>query len=105
MEAIQFKSPCKIGIYGPSMVGKSYWTSELLKKADIFFTEAPEQILYCYEEMQPLFMEMEATMNNITFKKGLPSEEDLAVLTSSKKHTILVLDDLMFQSQSDPFIE
>ena len=71
----------------------------------MLFKEKPEHILYCYQEPQILFEELESQVSNISFKKGVPTETDLQELTSSRNHTILILDDLMSQSHSSSFIE
>lgn len=105
MEGIRFNTPCKVLISGPSQSGKSVFTADLLRNADELFTEKVDHILFCYQEMQELFEELESELSNITFKKGVPTQSDLYELSSSKKHTILCLDDLMSESHSSSFIE
>ena len=105
MNNIKFRSPSSAGIYGASQTGKTYFTAKLLRNAAYLYTIPPERILFCYQEMQPIFEELENELSNITFKRGLPTEEDLVELTSSKNHTLLVLDDLMMESQSSKFVE
>ena len=54
------------------------------------------QILYCYSAQQPLFEEMNGKLDNLTFHKGIPSEETIDNLTQpQKRHLIIVIDDLM----------
>ena len=105
MDLIKFNSPTTIGIYGCSQSGKSFFTAKLLRYSRYLFTIPPTRILYCYQQQQSLFEQLESELTNITFKKGLPNEEELLEITSDKSHVILVLDDLMFESQSSKFIE
>ena len=105
MEAIQFQSPSKLSVCGPSQSGKTVFTVDLLKNADTLFTEAPSHILYCFQEHQEIFEELESEVPHITFKKGIPTETDLYELSASGRHTILCLDDLMSQTHSNSFIE
>ena len=105
MDYIKFKSPSAVGIYGSTQSGKSYFTAELIKNAKNLYTEPPVKILYCFAEMQFLFEELESQVENITFKRGLPNEDDLSELTKTKESTLLVIDDLMMESQSSKFVE
>ena len=103
---LKFSSPSAIGVMGSSQSGKSYFTAKLLKYSEHFFTIPPTHIFYCFQQEQDLFEELErALKNKITFNKGLPTEDQLSELTANKTHVILVLDDLMMESQSSKFIE
>ena len=54
------------------------------------------QILYCYSAHQPMFEEMNGKLDNLTFHKGIPSEETIDNLVQpQKRHLIIVIDDLM----------
>ena len=50
----------------------------------------PEKVLYCYGIDHPLFHEMSKTIPNITFHKGLPTEEMLDML----ENQLVVIDDI-----------
>ena len=106
MDNIKFKNPSCMGVYGASQTGKTEFTVKLLRNAKYLYTNPPEKILYCYQESQKIFEDLESEMPNVIFfKRGLPTEEDLNEFTSSRKHVLLVLDDLMMESQSSKFIE
>lgn len=105
MDILKFRAPSIGGGYGPSQSGKTQFTAKLLKNAKYLYTTPPERILYCYQEHQMVYEELESELSHITFMKGLPSEDNLYELTSSRKHVLLVLDDLMMESQSSKFIE
>ena len=96
MTFLKFSSPTTIGVYGSQQSGKTYFIKRLLENHELF-SEIPNKILYCYNVNQPLFEEMEETIPNFHLKKGLPSDQDIDELTDSRKHSVLVLDDLMSQ--------
>lgn len=105
MDFIKFNTPSCLGIYGATQTGKSYFTGELIRNMKNLYTNPPERVLWCYSEMQTLFEELETQVENISFKKGLPDETDLNELTEAKKPSLLIIDDLMMESQSSKFIE
>lgn len=43
----------------------------------MFLNEPPSKILYCYNVYQSMFQNMEKTIENIEFFRGLPGEEKL----------------------------
>ena len=54
-------------------------------------------ILYCYSVYQPLYDLMEDCIHDITFKPGLPSDEDIKEILiegSGHRRRLLILDDL-----------
>lgn len=59
------------------------------------FTSPPAKVLYCYGIHQPLFDQMERELSFIEFHHGLPSEQQLKVLSSQSHCNLVVLDDLM----------
>lgn len=94
MEPVQlkFKACSTIMVAGPTGVGKTVWTHQLLKED--LFTEVPASILYCYGVYQPFYDTF--TIPNLTFHQGVPSSEKLQKIQDGKFH-IIVLDDLMEQ--------
>ena len=105
MNSICFHSPSNLGCYGMSQSGKSQFCAKLLRNSKKLYTKEPEHILYCYSEMQGLFKELESELSNITFKHGLPNYDDVIELSKNREHTILVIDDMMTECQSNKFIE
>ena len=103
---MKFESPSTISLISASSGGKTTFVKRLLEHADGMFTQKVTKILYCYgSAWQNIFDEMLESVPNITFKEGLPTEEDLQKLTSERTHTCLVLDDLATQIASSSTAE
>lgn len=80
----------------PSKGGKTTFVAKLLREANRLFDKPPRRIYFAYKEWQPLFDELNDSMDNITFYQVLPTRQDVYDWTESKAdHTLLVLDDLM----------
>lgn len=93
---LPFASPTTIFIAGPSQAGKSMFTKRLVENASVMFTEAPEKILFAYSEYQTLFDDMQ-NIPNLIFHEGLPDKQEMDDFTLSTKHTLLILDDLVWK--------
>jgi tRNA A37 threonylcarbamoyladenosine biosynthesis protein TsaE len=87
---VPFQSGSPIMIAGPTGVGKTFFTYQLLKHP--MFTEKVKSILYCYGVHQPFYDQME--LDNIVFHQGVPTLEMLKNLNDDDFH-VVVLDDLM----------
>ena len=93
-------------IAGPSNTGKSYTCMKILANRDTLFANPPHRVMYNYNIYQEeLFGEMERVCPNITFHKGLPSEEDILTFTAPKDPTIIVIDDLCDRACKSNVIE
>ena len=55
----------------------------------------PEKILFCFGIDQPLLDEIERTIPNLKLHLGLPTQKEIEEFTEDRKHTLIVLDDLM----------
>ena len=94
-----FISPATIQISAPSGSGKTIFTRKIIQHKHIMFPrESPDEVMYCYGAYQPLFDDMEREFPFITFHQGLPSEDMMNDFGSSRKHKLIVLDDLMQQA-------
>lgn len=65
----------------------------------------PAAIRYFYGIWQSTFEEMSKDIKNISFHEGLPSEDELLAFTDPKKHTLIVLDDLMHSASNSSLVE
>lgn len=99
--------PCfTICVTGCTGSGKTSLVFKLLSQSSIMFlNEPPSKILYCYNVYQSMFQNMEKTIENIEFFRGLPGEEKINELSKNKKHNIIVLDDLMQEICNDVEME
>ena len=77
-----------------SNAGKTSYIKKLLEQADLVFSEAPTRIIYYYNVFQPKFMEMERSIDNISFIQGLPQRSDIEEAAREQQHLLLIFDDL-----------
>lgn len=84
-------------IVGPTMSGKTSLVQKILKEATGMFQKPPERIVIAYTEFQPLFEEMEKSIDTLILHQGLPSKEQIDEWSDGVEHTGLVLDDMMMQ--------
>jgi len=107
MAAIPLKYPCSMIVSGATSSGKSTWLSQLLLEKQVLFEEGSPvwTILYCCGIHSKSYDALERDMPEITFKLGLPSQDDLTTLAARKGRKILVLDDLGRACVRSPEIE
>ena len=79
-------------VAGPTGGGKSQWVPHLIDNALEMIEPPPTRIWYCYGEYQPTFN----NYPNVHFHEGLPESSD--VVFDGTEATLLVLDDLMFET-------
>lgn len=103
--AVPFQTPVTLGIFGATLSGKTTWCKKLIEQSSDLFTQPVEKMLYCYGMYQPMFEELTANLNNFVLHSGVPPLDMIKSLASSKKHTIIVLDDLQQEMSKDPVIE
>lgn len=94
---LPFSAPTTILICGSTQSGKTYFTKQLLEKANEMFTIPVDKIIYAYTEHQDMFHDMEQSMPTLELHQGLPTKEDIEKYTEDVRHTIIVLDDLMLK--------
>ena len=93
----QFKCPGSIMIVDPSQCGKTTFTRQFLKYANVLFERPIHKIMYCYGQWQECFQDM---ASQITFVEGIP-EDIPALFPLSCRPGILVLDDLLRNYRED----
>ena len=105
---VPFNSPSCMIISGQSGAGKTHFCKRILTQASAMYSENVTKILYCYRVFQPLYEDMEKTISNITFHKGVPSEDMVMEFTNDvssdgkRYHTLLVADDLQDACVNNP---
>ena len=94
---IQFKWPSSIMIAGPSQCGKTTFTRQLLRQANVLFERPIKKIVYCYGQWQECFKDM---TGHVQFVEGIP--EDIPCLfPPACRPGVLVLDDLIRHCSDD----
>lgn len=84
-----FIHPFTAIIAGPSGCGKSNFVTNFLKNAGQMCNVKFNQVLWCYDEMQPLY-----NLNGIDYVQGIP---DLSMFDGGQPK-LVIIDDLMRES-------
>ena len=79
-------------IAGPSQCGKTTFTRQLLRQANVLFERPIKQIVYCYGLWQECFKDM---TGHVQFMEGIP--EDIP----TRRPGVLVLDELVRHCSDD----
>ena len=85
---------------GPTGCGKTQFVKRLLENAEIMIHPPPQNILWCYGMHQPAYEEMQASLPQIQFIEGLPT--DLESYIDPSIPNLVVIDDLMNELSNDP---
>lgn len=95
----RLKTPFTSLIVGPTMSGKTVFVKKLLENSQSLISPAPNRIVWCYGEYQPLHSELKVTVPDIELVEGFP--EKLEDTFTQDKCNLLVLDDLMNETGND----
>ena len=96
----KLQHPATFCIAAPSNSGKTWWVIKLLKNRKDVFVNAPDRILWCYGQYQPIYDELSRDIHDIKFHEGLPTE--WTDLIDPRVRNLIILDDLMSECGSDP---
>ena len=92
---VVLQHPFTLMTIGPTFSGKSCWMNRLLIHAKTMINPPPERIIWCYKRWQPLFSEMQITIENILFLQGLPEILNDDSFIDTRYPSLIVIDDLM----------
>ena len=87
-------------VAGPSKAGKSVFVSKLVRFVHELVQEPPVEILWCYSEYQPAYLELAHLVPNLHLIEGLPNIE--ALKQDTKRHKLIIFDDMMDRFKKDP---
>ena len=93
---VRFKTPANFYICGQTQCGKSYMVRRMLRHLEEMFYPVPTKIVYCYGAYQKEFDELHP---NVKLVEGFP--DNLSEMTQGHEHSLVVLDDLMWQCSND----
>src|SRR6266568_2721514 len=88
--SLTWKHPFTCLVAGPTGCGKTQFTIRLVKNAKTIIDPPPEKILWCYSVHQKAFEEL----TDVEFHEGIPEIS----LFDGKQKTLLILDDLMHET-------
>ena len=94
---IPFDENSSIIVTGSSKSGKTYWIIKFLRNRALMFSgTGPSEVLYYYAQDQPLYAEMKKDLRDeITFREGIPTLNDILEFAKDEQHRLIVLDDVM----------
>lgn len=90
-----FKTPISLLIVGSSFSGKTYFIANLLKQRVQMFEPVFEEIIFVYSSWQPVYDELERTINNIKFITTIPSKSEIEIITKDLQPRLIIFDDQM----------
>ena len=88
--SLVWKHPFTAIVCGPTGSGKTSFVLKFIANVAIIMSPQPKRIIWCYGVYQSAF----DSVRNVEFHEGLPDAEAL------KPNTLLILDDLMHESDS-----
>lgn len=100
IEPTFFQHPFTCLIAGPQQSGKTSLVKNILSFNNVLIHPQPERIVFCFSVWQPVFDDLKNQISNIEFSQGLINIDQFD--QSSK--TLLILDDLMSECESDKSI-
>ena len=101
---VKFPARSRIIIAGSSGSGKSILTNKIIENADGMFSEEIRKIIFCYDPWQSLYDELRKNVAEITFHKGLPSEQQFDEWGEITGHKLLILDDCLLESSNSTLV-
>lgn len=94
---VRWRLPFTCIVAGPTSCGKTVFVTRFLEHLREMTTPVPEEIIWCYGEWQPVYEQISG--NNlglhITWVEGLPTTSDFFGSLSVDKHRLMIIDDLM----------
>ena len=88
---LRLSHPFSCVVNGPSGAGKTEWIRKLLYHRDDMIKDAPDKIIWCYGQYQPIF----SLMEGIEFVEGLNYS-----IAPGQKY-LLILDDLILSMSKE----
>jgi hypothetical protein len=83
-----------MAIVGPSFSGKTSLAAKLIEHREFCIDKPVRSIHYFYNIFQEKFNEIERSTPNITFHKGLPTQDQIDEISDPNYLDMIVLDDL-----------
>jgi hypothetical protein len=97
LDATVFRAPATILVSGPTQSGKTSLLVEILRNAKTMISPPPDRIVYCYSRIQDTF----SSIPGIELHEGLPDADEF----DPNLNNVLIMDDLMEQSESNPDVQ
>ena len=88
-------------IVGCTGTGKSFLVKDILKDMENCIYPAPQRILWCYGQYQPLYEEIKKICPVCEFVPGIPDDLEEDGFLDVKQNNLIILDDLMTKCGND----
>ena len=95
---LKFSKNFSMLVSGPSKAGKSVFVSKFVRHVHELMNEVPAEIIWCYSEFQPAYLQLQAAVPNLQLIEGLPNIQSLKQDTA--RHKLIVFDDMMDRFES-----
>lgn len=92
------KGPFTCYLAGPTSCGKTRLIMRIIDNVDNMIDPKPKSIIWCYGEYQK---EFDSYKDRVQFHKGLQKLEEILEGSTNDYHTLLIIDDLMAETNSD----
>jgi hypothetical protein len=92
-----FQTPFTAQLSGPTSCGKTSLLIKILQNINLVCDKPPQRIVYCYNKFQEIFKQVPG----LELHEGLPIIETF----DSSINNMIILDDLMEESESNPEIQ
>ena len=102
LKEMTFRHPFSMMVTGPSGSGKMGWTRKLLLSSLV--QPPPERILWCFGQWQPLYEDLQESIQCIEIIRGIPDYLDNAQFIDLSKRNLIIFDDLMTKAKCDQTI-
>ena len=91
-------------VSGPTGSGKTLWVERLLMASKLTISPAPERVVWCYSQWQPIYDRLVQKVPGVEFHQGIPAQIATTSFFNINQRNLVVLDDLMTESGSDKSI-
>ena len=102
----ELSTPYTMVVAGQTASGKTQWVLNLIEAQQQTHDKPFERIIIAFSMIQPAYLNLKLKNPNITLVEGFPTEqvEEICGQESSRENTLIILDDLMVELESDPRI-
>ena len=99
---MELVTPYTMVVSGQTGSGKTHFVSQLIANQEVMHDKKFDKIIFAFTMIQPIYLEMKMKNQNVTLVEGFPSEAVESICkTDSCQNTLIILDDMMVEMESD----
>jgi len=99
---MELQTPYTMVVSGQTGSGKTHWVMQLLKNQKELHNVPFDNIIIGFSMIQPTYLNFKMANDNVSLVEGLPRDEINTL--DGTKNTLIILDDLMVETENDPTI-